>query len=425
MRVGRAVGWVAVLLATIGPMVASASGAPAHTSRVDLSSGGVLGNTAVDEGGIAISANGNLIAFASSASNLVPGDTNGMRDVFVRNLRTGTTSRVDVGPGGVQANGDSFGPLAISGDGRFVAFESDSSNLAAGSGCTPGQAPDCLFIRDRLHHTTRVVKRIPNPGILALSEHGRYLVAAGLVTPLERIDLHTNTAVVVSCCGLGSDLKNLEFDGMSQNANLVAFALDAGPSDPAHSGVFQVYVRNIARHTTTLISKSDAGVPGDAASLGGAMSPGGRYVFFTSRARNLVGGDTNGHADVFVRDRRRGTTRRIDVGMHGQQTNGDSFALAMSAGGRYRLFESWATNIVPGDTNHAADLFVRDRRTGRTVRVDLTAAGGQAYHGVGNAGDIGVAMTPGARWVAFVSPSTNLVAPASALAHLYLRGPLY
>ncbi len=425
MRVGRAVGWVAVLLATIGPMVASASGAPAHTSRVDLSSGGVLGNTAVDEGGIAISANGNLIAFASSASNLVPGDTNGMRDVFVRNLRTGTTSRVDVGPGGVQANGDSFGPLAISGDGRFVAFESDSSNLAAGSGCTPGQAPDCLFIRDRLHHTTRVVKRIPNPGILALSEHGRYLVAAGLVTPLERIDLHTNTAVVVSCCGLGSDLKNLEFDGMSQNANLVAFALDAGPSDPAHSGVFQVYVRNIARHTTTLISKSDAGVPGDAASLGGAMSPGGRYVFFTSQARNLVGGDTNGHADVFVRDRRRGTTRRIDVGMHGQQTNGDSFALAMSAGGRYRLFESWATNIVPGDTNHAADLFVRDRRTGRTVRVDLTAAGGQANHGVGNAGDIGVAMTPGARWVAFVSPSTNLVAPASALAHLYLRGPLY
>jgi hypothetical protein len=424
MRVGRAAGWVAVLLATIGPMVASASAAPAHTTRVDVSSGGVLGNTAVDKDGIAMSANGNLIAFASSASNLVPGDTNGMRDVFVRNLRAGTTTRIDVGPGGVQANGDSFGPLAISGDGRFVAFESDSSNLVAGSGCMPGQAPDCLFIRDRQNHTTRVVKRIPNPGILAFSAHGRYLVAAGLVTPLERIDLHTNTAVVVSCCGLGSDLKNLEFDGMSSNANLVAFALDAGPSDPANPDVFQVYVRNIARHTTTLVSKSDAGVPGDAASLGGAMSPGGRYVLFTSQARNLVDGDTNGHEDVFVRDRRRGTTRRIDVGVHGQ-TNGDSFAVAISAGGRYRLFESRAANIVPGDTNHAADLFVRDRRTGRTVRVDLTAAGGQANHGVGNAGDIGVAMTPGARWVAFVSPSTNLVTPVNGLAHLYLRGALY
>ncbi len=423
MRVGRAAGWVAVLLSTIGPMVATAAAAPAHTTRVDVSSAGVLGNTAVDEDGIALAQNGNLIAFASSASNLVPGDTNGMRDVFVRNLRTGKTARVDLGPGGVQANGDSFGPLAMSGDGRFVAFESDSSNLVPGSGCTPGQAPDCLFIRDRLHNTTRVVKRIPNPGILAFSEHGRYLVAAGLVTPLERIDLHTNTAVVVSCCGLGSDLKNLQFDGMSSNANLVAFSLDAGPSDPAHPGVFQVYVRNIARHTTTLVSKTGSGVAGNGNSLGGAMSPGGRYVFFTSAATNLVPGDTNRHADVFVRDRRRGTTRRIDVGMHGQ-TNGDSFALGISAGGRFRLFESWATNIVAGDTNRAADLFLRDRATGRTIRVDVTHAGGQANHGVGNAGDIGVAMTPGARWVAFVSPSTNLVMPVNGLAHLYLRGPL-
>jgi hypothetical protein len=414
-----------VLLSTIGPMVGTASGAPAHTVRVDVSSGGVLGSTAVDEGGIAMGRNGTLIAFASAASNLVGGDTNGMRDVFVRNLRTRVTTRIDLGPGGVQANGDSFGPLAMSGDGRFVAFESDSSNLVPGSGCSPGRPPDCLFIRDRLHHTTRVVKRIPNPGVLALSEHGRYLVAAGLVTPLERIDLHTNTAVVVSCCGLGGDLRNLQFDGMSAGANLVAFSLNAGPSDPAHPDVPQVYVRNIARHTTRLVSRSGAGVPGNAASLGGAISPGGRFVLFTSRATNLVPGDTNGHDDVFVRDRRRGTTRRIDLGPHGGQANGDSFALGISAGGRYRLFESAAANLVAGDTNHAADLFVRERRTGRTVRVDLTDTGGQANHGVGNAGDIGVAMTPGARWVAFVSPSTNLVPPVAGGTHLYRRGPLY
>ncbi len=423
MRVGRAAGWVAVLLSTIGPMVGTASAVPARTVRVDLSGAGVAGNREVDDAGIAMSANGTLIAFASSASNLVPGDTNGMRDVFVRNLRTGKTARVDLGPGGAQANGDSFGPLAMSGDGRFVAFESDSSNLAPGSGCVPGQGGFCLFIRDRLHHTTRVVKRIMNPGILALSGHGRYLVAAGF-GPLERIDLHTNTAVDVSCCGLGGDLKNLQFDGMSRGANLVAFALDTGSPDPARD-VFQVYVRNIARRTTTLVSRNDGGTPGNAASLGGAMSPGGRYVFFTSAASNLVPGDTNGHEDVFVRDRRRGTTRRIDLGLHGQ-TTGDSIALGISAGGRYRLFESAAANIVPADTNHAADLFLRDRRTQRTVRVDLTSSGGQANRGVGTfAQDIGVAMTPGARWIAFVSPATNLVAPASALAHVYRRGPLY
>ena len=173
-----------------------------------------------------------------------------------------------------------------------------------------------------------------------------------------------------------------------------------------------------------LVSKSGTGAPGNAPSLGGAISPGGRYVFFTSRATNLVPGDTNGHEDVFVRDRRRGTTRRIDAGTHGQ-TNGDSFALGISAGGRYRLYESGATNIVPGDSNRAAYLFLRDRRTGRSVRVDLADTGGQGNHGVGNAGDIGAAMTPGARWVAFVSPSTNLVARATRGPHVYRRGPLY
>lgn len=424
MCVGRAAGWVAVLLSAVGPMAGAASAAPAHTTRVDISTGGVVANTAPDDAGIAMSANGTLIAFASSASNLVPGDTNGMRDVFVRNLRTGTTTRIDLGAGGVQANGDSFGPLAISGDGRFVAFESDSSNLAPGSACVPGQGGFCLFIRDRLHHTTRVVKRIVNPGALALSEHGRYLVASGIATPLERIDLHTDTAVVVSCCGLGDDIRNLQFDGMSANANLVAFALDPGAPDP-NRDQFQVYVRNIARHTTTLVSRTGAGVPGNGPSLGGAMSPGGRYVFFTSMATNLVPGDTNGHQDVFVRDRRRGTTRRIDLGLHGQ-ANGDAIALGISVGGRYRLFESSATDIVQGDTNHAADLFLRDRRTGRTIRVDRTTSGGQANHGVGGfAADIGVAMTPGARWIAFVSPSTNLASPASPRAHVYRRGPLY
>ena len=137
MRVRRAAGWVAVLLVTIGPTVTTASAAPAHTIRVDVSSGGVVGNTATEPGDVAMARNGTLIAFASAASNLVPGDANGMRDVFVRNLRTGTTSRVDLGPGGIEANGDSFGPLAMSGDGRFVAFESDSSNLVPGSGCSP------------------------------------------------------------------------------------------------------------------------------------------------------------------------------------------------------------------------------------------------------------------------------------------------
>jgi Tol biopolymer transport system component len=423
MRFGRAPAWVAVVVAA-GSMAVPAGAAPVvHTVRVDVSTGGAVGNGDTDGSGIAMSADGRLIAFASSATNLVAGDTNGMRDVFVRNVRSGVTTRVDVGPGNVQANGDSFGPIAMSGDGRFVAFESDSSNLVAGSGCVPGQAPDCLFIRDRTSGTTRVVKRIPNPAVLALSQHGRYLVTAALAGPLVRIDLHTGHLVRVSCCGLGADLKNLSFGGMSASANLITFGLDSGPSG-SPGDTFQVYLRNVARGTTTLISRSPAGAPGNNTSFAGGISPGGRYVIFTSRATNLGPANTRGHFGVFVRDRRRGKTSRVDDGMGGE-ANGDGQALAISSGGRYRVFASTASNLVRSDTNHAADIFIHDRRTGHTHRVDLSAAGTQANRGVGKFVPDGFAMTPGARWVAFVSDSTNLVPPVDAFNHTYLRGPLF
>jgi Tol biopolymer transport system component len=426
MRIARAASWVTVLAVVAGWGAAPVDAAPAgHTIRVDVSTGGAVGNGNADTSGLAISANGRFIAFSSSATNLVAGDTNGMRDVFVRNLRAGTTMRVDLGAGGVQANGDSFGPLAISGDGRFVAFESDSSNLAPGSGCVPGQGGDCLFVRDRANPTTRVVKRIQNPQFVALSEHGRYLVTAATVGQVVRIDLHTGARVRVSCCNLGSDLKNLSFGGMSANANLVTFGVNAGASG-GNPALEQVYVRNIARARTTMVSRAASGVVGNGESFAGGISPGGRYVIFSSTATNLVPGDTNGHMDVFVRDRRRGTTSRVDVGPRRAQANGDGQALAISAGGRYRVFASTATNLVRSDTNHADDIFVHDRLAGRTFRIDLTAAGGQANHGVGALQDSGFAMTPGGRWAVFASRSTNMVSPSvNAFEHVYLRGPLF
>ena len=111
-------------------------------------------------------------------------------------------------------------------------------------------------------------------------------------------------------------------------------------------------------------------------------------------------------------------------GPHGGVGNGAGLAIAISAGGRYRVFISSATNLVAGDTNAAWDVFIRDRHTGKTVRVDLTATGGQANHGIGKIVPGAVAVTAGARWLAFVSPSTNLHPPnANSLIHAYLRGP--
>jgi Tol biopolymer transport system component len=422
MRFGRAAGWVAVLAAVAWP-AASAAAAPT-TVRVDVSTGGVTGNANLDPAGLAISANGRLIAFSSSASNLVAGDTNGTRDVFVRNLRAGTTRRVSLGPGNVQGNGDSFGPLAISGDGRFVAFESDSSTFAPNSGCTPGNGGDCLYVRDLRNNTIREVRRAQNPEFAALSEHGRYLVTTLTSGPVVRIDLHTGAQVVVSCCGLGADLKNVSFGGMSANANLVTFGLNAG-SAGGNPGLLQVFVRNIAKGRTTMVSRAPDGAAGNGDSFAGGISPGGRYVIFASGSTNLVPGDTNGHVDVFVRDRRRGVTSRVDLGPGRVQADGDGQALGISAGGRLRVFASTATNLVGSDTNHAADIFVHDRATGRTYRIDLTAGGDQANRGVGALQAQGFAMTPGGRFMAFGSRSTNLVATnPNMFLHAYLRGPL-
>ena len=139
--------------------------------------------------------------------------------------------------------------------------------------------------------------------------------------------------------------------------------------------------------------------------------------------------DTNGHIDVFVRDRRRGRTSRVDVQTDSpgpNQSNADSQALAVSAGGRYRVFASSASNLVRSDTNHAADIFIHDRRTHRTYRVDFTQANRQANRGVGKLQEHGFAMTPGARWIAFVSASTNMTVPTphAVRAHVPARAAL-
>jgi Tol biopolymer transport system component len=106
-----------------------------------------------------------------------------------------------------------------------------------------------------------------------------------------------------------------------------------------------------------------------------AVSAGGRYVLFNSTADNLVRGDTNGVEDVFIRDLRRGTTRRVSIATKGHQGNGASAATSMSADGRFVVFSSLASNLVARDHNHRLDVFVRDRLRRRTVRVSVTSGG--------------------------------------------------
>jgi hypothetical protein len=112
---------------------------------------------------------------------------------------------------------------------------------------------------------------------------------------------------------------------------------------------------------TRRVSVGPGGQQANSLSYFAAISAHGRFVAFDSFASNLVAGDTNDSFDVFVRDRVAQVTRRVSVGPGGQQANGLSFELAVSAHGRYVAFASDASTLVPADTNNRFDVFVRDR----------------------------------------------------------------
>ena len=155
---------------------------------------------------------------------------------------------------------------------------------------------------------------------------------------------------------------------------------------------------------TDLVSVTTSGVAGGSA-LQVSVSGDGRYVAFTSQAPNLVPGDTNASADIFVRDRQSGVTERVSVKSNGAQANGESRAPAISPDGRFVAFESDATNLVSGDTNGQTDIFVHDRQTGVTSRVSVDSSGVQ-----GNEFSDDASISADGRYVAFESHASNLVA---------------
>ena len=136
-----------------------------------------------------------------------------------------------------------------------------------------------------------------------------------------------------------------------------------------------------------------------------AISAGGRFVAFSSNSSNLVANDTNRADDIFVRDRKRHTTRRVSVNSEGRQATNrggggfpSSFAPAISADGRFVAFSSEANNLVPRDTNGQSDVFVRDRRRRKTTRVSVSSDGRQ-----GRAEAYGPTISADGRYVAFTS----------------------
>jgi Tol biopolymer transport system component len=388
------------------------------TTRVSVSSRERQGNDISVQS--SISADGRYVAFISYASNLVAGDTNGTWDVFVRDTAKGKTIRVSVSSAGAEANDESFLP-SISADGRYVAFHSFASNLVAGD---TNALPD-VFVRDILKgRTTRVsVSSRERQGNGAsydpsISADGRYVAFHSEASNLVPGDTNGRGDIFVRDILEGRTILvsvssgELEGNGVSSAPSIsadgryVAFQSEASNLVAGDTNALpDVFVRDILKGRTTRVSVSSGELEGNGASSAPSVSADGRYVAFHSEASNLVPGDTNGWGDIFVRDTAKGRTIRVSLSSAGGQANSDSFLPSISADGRYVAFGSYASTLVAGDTNGWGDIFVRDTAKGRTIRVSLSSEGGQ-----GNLGSDWASISADGRYVAFSSEASNLVA---------------
>jgi Tol biopolymer transport system component len=390
-----------------------------HTERVSVSNDGTQGNAdAIDP---SISGDGRYVAFSSAATNLVEGDTNGDEDIFVHDRKTGITTRVSVSSDGTQGNNGAVGP-SISADGRYVAFKSDADNLVAGD--TNGVRD--VFVHDRVTgETTRV--SVASDGTqannlsafgycfcfysgygLSISADGRYVTFNSAATNLVEGDTKKGPKIFVHDRMTGETTRvpvpsdepqedEMSWDpSISADGRYVAFESWL-PRD--------VFLHDRVTGETTRVSASSDGIQGNSPSNEPSISTDGRYMVFTSDADNLVEGDTNGESDIFVHDRMTGKTTRISVPSDGTQgNNGAGPGASISADGRYVAFTTWPSNWEEGWVNGVVDIFVHDMKTGQTQFVSIASDGTH-----GNGYSYMLSISADGRYLAFASNATNLV----------------
>ena len=310
-----------------------------------------------------ISDDGRFVAYSSSRS-LVSGDVNQVSDVYLFDRRTGSTRLVSsdgrglAGVGACTYGTEGSGQPSMSGNGRYVAFTSCATNLVAND---TNLAEDVFVFDVKSHDMVRA----------SVSSDGNE-VENGTITSLP---------------ALSPEGDHIAF--RSNSAQLV---------ENDNNATFDVFRHTFQSGKTVRVSVASDGTEGNGVVIGSpSLSSNGRFVSFSSKATNLVAGDTNSITDVFVRDIERSETTRVSVASDGSQAMGghpnvgsETFASggrAISNDGRYVCFRSTATNLIPADTNllggepgttsFGVDSFVHDRVAGRTSRVSVTSSGGQ------------------------------------------------
>lgn len=291
------------------------------TTQLDVSATGVSGDNSVSASRMDVSDDGRHVAFASQAGNLVSGDTNGVNDVFVHDRQSGGTRRVSVDSTGTQGDYASLDP-AISADGRYVAFASNSVlDVNVESGWQQ------IYRHDTANGETchvSVSNPMVSPGYFSANQH----------------------------C-LWADI--------SDDGQIVAFVTTASNLSALDTnGAADVYVRNVGTALSTLASDNSTGFSGNGPSGRSfvALSGDGRFVLFQSEASDLVGGAGGpNRTDWFLRSVG-GTYAFATSGMAAivQDSSGRP---GLSRDGSVASFASPRADLVPGDANNANDVFVR------------------------------------------------------------------
>ena len=344
----------------------------------------------------AISADGRYVAFSSFADDIVPGDTNGAQDVFVRDLQARTTVLASVNPAGGAANADSYSPV-ISSSGRSVLFRSRAGNMI--SPAMP-VGPENIFLRDLESNRTYALTTngvtaaamAPDGGLVA------YITSSSRISQnSDRLFLWSSqsNAIVYSLSGVGFTSTAISPDGhwlayvtnnqstarlfgvdrmlntnfliasyvsssssalrFDPSSRYLAYLASSGPT----SSVTQVYLFDFQTGINRLVTQSYDGVsPGNNNSDSIDVSSGGRFVAFRSAATNLVPGDTNGVPDVFLYDGLSGAITLISANRFGTASaDNRSLSPIFSADGQTLVFTSWASDLVTNDFNYNADVF--------------------------------------------------------------------
>ncbi len=426
------VSMVLAAIALLGVLATASVAAEGDTTRVSVDSSGNQANNRSEFS--YISADGRYVAFVSKASNLVPNDTNARPkyaggDIFVRDLQTGITRRVSVSSSEKQANHISY-DSSISAHGRYVAFTSGASNLVPND--TNGTID--VFVRDRLEGTTEIVslnssgdQAHQGAGSSSMSADGRYVAFTSLASNLVPNDTNNHSDVfvrdrlkgttqIVSVDSSGNRVvRGGESPSISTDGRFVSF--DSGaPKLVANdtNGHQDIFVHDRRTGTTERVSLNSSERQANSWSMYHSISSDGRFVAFSSPASNLVANDTNADltgpedtgTDVFVRDRLEGTTRRVSIDSSGDQANGWSSLPSISPDGRFVVFKSRASNLVANDANGQNDIFVHDLHTGTTQRVGV--ARGPDFYFVNDFSEAPSISADG-RLVAFPSLAKNLV----------------